>query len=69
MSFRVLTRVNGGTDFIIGTAHTTTAVAGYQTDLKNALLNPDVTDIIIMDDSKSDGGRFQPWGLRLNGRP
>jgi len=69
MAFRVITRLSSGADFIVGTAHVNTGTAGYQNDLRDAVKNPEVTDIIIMNDSVTDANRFIPWALRLNGRP
>lgn len=69
MAFRVVTRLTNAVDFVVGSAHANTGVAGFQNDLRDALKNPDVTDIVIMDDSNTGIGRFTPWALRMNGRP
>lgn len=69
MAYRIITRVSGADTFVVGTSYASTALAGFQNDLRDALKTPEVTDIVLMDDSKTDLGRFVPFLLRANGRP
>lgn len=69
MAVRVITRLSGSDSFITGAAHANTGIVAFQNDLRDALKDPNVTDIILMDDSKTDLTRFVPFLLRANGRP